>query len=71
VLCPNEAIKEGPDGRLGVYIPEPGSSPQDRKTKFVPCRFGLDNGAYSEVVEGLTEGMTVYTKLPEQKEDRG
>jgi HlyD family secretion protein/macrolide-specific efflux system membrane fusion protein len=71
VLCPNEAIKEGPDGKFGVYIPKPGSSPQERKTEFLPCRFGLDNGAYSEVIEGLSEGMTVYTKLPQQTEERG
>lgn len=66
ILCPNEAIREGPTGRLGVYVPKPGSSPKDRKYEFVECKFGLDNGNYSEVREGLVEGMEVYTQLPSQ-----
>ncbi len=72
VLCPNEAIREGITGELGVYVPKPGGDPTERETEFVPCKFGLDNGNYSEVREGLTEGMRVYTKLPtkpERKED--
>jgi HlyD family secretion protein len=75
VLCPNEAIKEGSTGKLGVYVPDPDSPPADHKVKFIECRFGLDNGNYSEVREGLTEGMVVYTKLPQQdrknKDGRG
>lgn len=70
VLCPNEAIRrEGPAGRLGVYVPQPGSTPREPKFEFVECKFGLDNGIFSEVRSGLTEGMEVYTKLPAQ--DRG
>ena len=70
LLCPNEAIREGPKGQLGVYIPKPGAPPTERQTEFVPCRFGLDNGIYSEVLcEALTEGLKVYTKLP-AKQDR-
>ncbi len=64
VLCPNEAIHEGPSGKLGVYIPKESDSPDEHETRFVPCQFGLDNGTYSEVREGLSEGDTVYTKLP-------
>ena len=64
VLCPNEAIHEGPNGKLGVYIPKKGDSPDEHETQFVECQFGLDNGTYSEVREGLSEGDTVYTKLP-------
>ncbi|MBU0718829.1 MAG: hypothetical protein KJ749_11315, partial [Planctomycetes bacterium] len=64
VLCPNEAIREGSSGELGVYVPKAGSSSQERETEFIACKFGLDNGNYSEVREGLSEGMTVYTKLP-------
>ncbi len=69
VLCPNEAIHEGTGGKLGVYIPKKGADPKERETEFVPCRFGLDNGNYSEVREGLTEGTPVYIKLP-AKQDR-
>jgi multidrug efflux pump subunit AcrA (membrane-fusion protein) len=64
VLCPNEAIREGMGGKLGVYIPKPDAPPEERETEFIPCKFGLDNGNYSEVREGLTEGTVVYTKLP-------
>jgi len=72
VLCPNEAIREGPGGDLGVHIPKPGGSPDERPTQFVACRFGLDNGNYSEVLDGLQEGAVVYTVLPErsQREER-
>ena len=73
VLCPNEAIREGLGGQLGVYIPKESSAPDEHKTEFVACKFGLDNGNYSEVREGLSEGMRVYTKLPvkrEKDEDR-
>lgn len=68
VLCPNEAIHEGPLGKLGVYIPKPGTPADQRETEFVPVRFGLDNGNYSEVREGLAEGATVYTKRPVKRD---
>jgi len=64
LLCPNEAIRKDSRGRWGVYVPKPDSSPADRETEFVECRFGLDNGNYSEIHEGLAEGSKVYTKLP-------
>lgn len=64
LLCPNEAVREGPRGKLGVYIPKPDSAPGQHETQFVDVRFGLDNGNYSEVLEGLEEGTLVYTKLP-------
>lgn len=64
LLCPNEAIREGPGGKLGVYVPVAGADRDQHKTKFIPCKLGLDNGNYSEVKEGLSEGMLVYTKLP-------
>lgn len=65
VLCPNEAIREGRTGRLGVYIPKPGVDPNERETTFIPCTFGLDNGNYSQVLcDEIPAGLTVYTKLP-------
>lgn len=69
VLCPNEAIHEGPDGRLGVYIPRRGVPASERETEFVAVRLGLDDGNNVEIREGLTEGDVVYTKLP-AKTDR-
>jgi len=73
VLCPNEAIKEGPMGKLGVYVPKKGADPSLHLTEFVPCRLGLDNGVYSEVVEGVAEGDIVYTKKPVRRneDDKG
>lgn len=70
LLCPNEAIREGANGQLGVYIPKPGAPPTERETEFVPCKFGLNNGNYSEVLEGLDDGAVVYTKLPSKREEK-
>ncbi len=64
VLCPNEAISEGSDGRLGVHIPKPDSPPDQHLTEFVAVRIGLDDGAFSEIVEGIQDGDVVYTKMP-------
>lgn len=69
VLVPNEAIREGPNGRLGVYVPKAGARPEDGQTQFVDCVFGLDNGNYSEVRDGLKEGQQVYTRLPVKEDD--
>lgn len=69
LLCPNEAIREGPDGRFGVYVPKPGADPNDRLTEFVPVKLGLDDGNHVEIREGLEEGMVVYTRMP-VKHDR-
>ncbi len=68
LLCPNEAVRAGPSGKLGVYIPKPNSPPGDHETQFVDVRFGLDNGNYSEILEGLDEGVFVYIKLPAKPE---
>ncbi len=68
VLCPNEAIREGAGGKLGVYVPKEAVSPDERPTEFIACKFGLDNGNYSEVREGLDEGMIVYTRLPAKRD---
>ncbi|MCH8147556.1 MAG: HlyD family efflux transporter periplasmic adaptor subunit, partial [Planctomycetes bacterium] len=34
VLCPNEAIREGPNGKLGVYIPKKSDAPDEHETQF-------------------------------------
>lgn len=64
LLCPNEAVRTGPSGKLGVYVPKRDSLPGEHETQFVDVRFGLDNGNYSEVIDGLEEGTFVYVKLP-------
>lgn len=70
LLCPNEAIRSGPSGGQGVFIPKPDAPQEDRATEFIPCQFGLDNGNYSEVkCDALKESMIVYTQLPAKKDD--
>lgn len=70
LICPNDAIKEGPGGELGVFVPDAGGTRDAPRSRFVSCRFGIDNGNYSEIREGLSEGMVVYTKVPAKGEVR-
>lgn len=65
LVVPIDAVKvrdgdTGAQAERGVWIPVDGP---ERK-KWQPCRLGLDDGAYVEVVEGLREGQEVYTQLP-------
>ncbi len=64
VLVPHEAIHRNDFDELGVYIPVKGDTADKSKKRFVKCRFGLDNGMWAEVMEGLDDGAEVYTKLP-------
>lgn len=64
VLCPNEAVHEGPGGKLGVYVPRPSENPDEKPMEFIACEFGLDNGTYSEVKSGIDADAVVYVKLP-------
>ena len=65
ILVPHDAIRRGPGGDLGVFVPETGAD-GEKKPKFVSCRFGLDNGLYAELIEGedIDEGTEVYVELP-------
>jgi multidrug efflux pump subunit AcrA (membrane-fusion protein) len=64
VLCPNEAIREGPNGELGVYVPPAEPAAEGAEPEFIVCKVGLSNGSFSEIKEGLKEGTMVYTKMP-------
>jgi HlyD family secretion protein len=64
LLCPNEAIREGPNAELGVYVPPEQPGAVDAEPEFMACKVGLSNGSFSVIKEGLKEGMTVYTKMP-------
>ncbi len=69
LLVKHDAIRRGPNDKdLGVFIPTKGPDGKPGEPEFVKCRFGLDNGVFAEVVEGLTEGQEVYTKLPQKTE---
>ncbi len=65
VLVPHDAIRRGPGGELGVYVPMKDED-GERRPNFVSCRFGLDNGLYAELVEGegIEDGTEVYVDLP-------
>ncbi len=73
---PAEAVKTF-EGQKGVYVktpPPPGSSERYGK-KFVPCRFGISDGEYTQVISvladgRLNEGDEVFTKLPEEPGER-
>ena len=66
LLVPHEAIKRDEFGEVGVYVPVDDPERDERGKKFVACRFGLDNGMFAEVLEGVDEGMEVYTKVPQR-----
>jgi len=68
---PAEAVKTFEDQR-GVYVKTSTKNTGERWPKrFVPCRFGISDGEYTQVLEALgsfalQEGMEVFTKLPSQ-----
>jgi HlyD family secretion protein len=64
LLVPNDAIRMV-GGRRGVYVPEESATePGKQEPKFVSFRGGLDDGMYTEIIEGLDEDQTIYLKLP-------
>lgn len=69
LLVKHDAIRRGPNDKdLGVFVPSVGADGKTGEPKFVKCRFGLDNGVFAEVVEGLEQNQEVYTKLPQKTE---
>jgi HlyD family secretion protein len=68
VLVPHDAIKRDPNNDLGVYVPGTKKGEQEPEPEFHKCRFGLDNGMFAQVLEGVEEGEVVYTRLPEKTE---
>ena len=64
VLVPNEAVRYVA-GERGVYLQvDSDRVPGKKVPQFHPFRAGLDNGVYTQVIEGLKKGDVVYTKLP-------
>jgi len=67
LLVSYDAFQKDPNGEeFGVYVPVHNPKPGDKKYRFVPCKFGVDNGIDVQVISGLKEGDVVYTKLPIQ-----
>ncbi len=72
---PAEAVKTFQEQR-GVWLKTPpASGSRDKYDKrFVPCRFGISDGEFTQVVEVLAGGQlevgnSVYTKLPPSSDD--
>ncbi len=67
VLVPNEAVRYVA-GERGVYLQVDSEKVPGKKVpRFKPFRAGLDNGMYTQVIEGLEEEAVVYTKLPQNR----
>ena len=67
VLVPNEAVRYVFEKR-GVYLQvDSDRVPGKKVPEFKPFRAGLDNGVYTQVIEGLKKGDVVYTKLPRDR----
>jgi multidrug efflux pump subunit AcrA (membrane-fusion protein) len=67
VLVPNEAVHYVLE-RRGVYLQvDSDRVPGEKVPKFQAFRAGLDNGVYTQVIEGLKAGDVVYTKLPRDR----
>lgn len=70
---PADAVKSQ-GGQRGVFIKVPPPKGQLFGREFVPCRFGISDGEFTEILEVLDDaklepGTQVYTKLPQDAED--
>ncbi len=74
---PAEAVKTYQNDRgVWVKVPAPSGAGERYGKKFVPCRFGITDGEFTELLEvlgeaELSEGQEVYTRLPVSDEQRG
>lgn len=66
VRVPHEAIYKNEFEKLGVYLAVRDPNTGALESKFQPCRFGLDDGIFAQVVEGVEQGARVYVKLPQK-----
>lgn len=68
VLVPNEAVHYI-GGQRGVYLQVESKKVRGKKVpEFKPFRAGLDNGIYTQAVQGLAQGDVVYVRLPRDPE---
>jgi HlyD family secretion protein len=66
LLIPQDAIRIGPDGSHGVFIPVPSrDDPEEKEPKFVPVKLGVTDGFSTEILKGdIKAGDEVYTIIP-------
>ncbi len=75
VRVPAEAVKNLA-GQRGVYVrtqPDVAAG-EEYGREFVPCRFGISDGEFTQVIEALGDhelkaGASVYTKLPKDTDE--
>ena len=72
LLVPAEAVRTHDDAK-GFWVPSRGDDGKI-KPRFVPVRFGITDGAMTQVIEAigggeLKEGQIVYTKLPKPPDE--
>ncbi len=75
LLVPADAVKSF-EGKRGVWVKSVEAGSGRVRPKFVPCRFGITDGAVTQVIEviggpPLKEGQEVYTRLPRDDNERG
>jgi HlyD family secretion protein len=71
---PAEAVQTRDDER-GVYKKIDAPPGEKYGKQFIPCRFGITDGEFTQVIEVLGDheldtGDTVYTKLPQDPDER-
>jgi HlyD family secretion protein len=66
LLVPQDAIRTGPDGELGVFIPVKKADGTGEEPEFLRLRTGSRNGIVIQILDEdkIKEGQRVYTKLP-------
>ncbi|MCC6360085.1 MAG: biotin/lipoyl-binding protein [Phycisphaerales bacterium] len=72
LTVPADAVKSV-EGEKGVYV-RSATDARNKLPRFVPCRFGITDGAKTHLIatlsgEALDETTEVYTKLPPVKEE--
>ncbi len=70
---PAEAVKSLQEQK-GVYVKVPPAQGEKFGKKFLPCRFGISDGEFTQLIAvvgpgELKEGTEVYTKLPTSAEE--
>ena len=76
LIVPAEAVMTMAD-RRGIFVktPPPAGSTDPFGHKFVECRFGITDGANTQIIEAvnseeeLTDGREIFTRLPATREE--
>lgn len=74
LLVPADAVKTE-QGEKGVFIKGAVDAAGEYKPRFVPCRFGITDGANTQIISvsgdvELKPDMEVYIKLPTNREEK-